>query len=445
MNAREAATNSQNLIIIGSQWGDEGKGKFVDIFTDIFDVVVRYQGGHNAGHTVIAGDQKYVLHLVPSGILREGKRCLIGNGLVVDPVALLQEMEFLRTRGIRFEGRFFISDRAHLILPYHRAVERIDETSRGAGAIGTTLRGIGPAYGDKNFRTGLRAGEIRDGENLRRRCLEFLRQKKEISGRDVAIDIPAVEWESFFDACAKLSPFLADTSLLLDQWRRQGARILFEGAQGTMLDVDHGTYPFVTSSSAAAGGAATGTGVPPHLLGGVVGVMKAYTTRVGAGPFPTELHDEVGQSLRQRGGEFGASTGRPRRCGWLDLFQMRYSCRVNGFHSILMTKLDVLDSLEQINVCIGYRLSGRDLESQPFSAVELAAVEPVYETLPGWKSRTAGLRRFEELPVPAKDYIRFINSFLEVETGMISTGPERTETILDPAANFIFSLFPREG
>jgi adenylosuccinate synthase len=432
-----------NLVIVGAQWGDEGKGKFVDIFTEHYDVVVRYQGGHNAGHTVIIGDAKYVLHLLPSGILHPQKLCAIGNGLVVDPSALMHEVDFLASLGIDVTGRLFISDRAQLILPWHRAVERADEAHRGHAAIGTTLRGIGPAYGDKYFRNGIRAGLARNDEMLRRQCARFLEFKRDLSpGVDPP---PESEWEEFYRSCGRMREYVADTSLLLHRWLNEDQRIIMEGAQGTMLDVEFGTYPFVTSSHSTAGGAAVGTGVPPHRLGLVVGIMKAYTTRVGAGPFPTELHDDAGQRLRQRGGEFGASTGRPRRCGWLDLFQMRYSCRINGFHSLLMTKLDVLDPFAEIPVCTGYRHRGEPLETMPDDVEVLQDVEPIYQILPGWNATTAGMQRMDDLPAAARRYIAFIEEFLGVELGMISTGPERRQTVLNPQAVHIHQALQPAG
>ena len=432
-----------NLLIVGSQWGDEGKGKFVDIFTDVFDVVVRYQGGHNAGHTIIVDDVKYVLHLLPSGIIRPDRLCVVGNGLVVDPVALLEEMDFIEARGVELDGRLFVSDRAHLILPVHRAIERADELSRGREAIGTTLRGIGPAYSEKYFRSGIRMGAIGNADTLRREIKLYLERKKELFRPEIVDDVPEDEWDAFFRACERIRTFVTDTSLLLEQWMKDGKRILMEGAQGTMLDVDHGTYPFVTSSHATAGGACIGTGLPPHRIGAVAGVMKAYTTRVGAGPFPTELDDATGEQLRRQGGEFGASTGRPRRCGWLDLFQMKYSCRINGFHTLLMTKLDVLDGLDRIQVCVGYRLDGRMLDSIPQDVADLERVEPVYEVLPGWQAETAGVRQFEDLPAAARSYVRFVQGFLGVEIGAVSTGPGRHETVIDPSAPQIQRILAR--
>lgn len=422
----------ENMVVIGSQWGDEGKGKFVDLLTDRFEVVVRYQGGHNAGHTVWVGQEKFVLHLIPSGILRPGKICVIGNGVVVDPAALVQEIDILAGKGISVAGRLFISDRAHLIHPYHRVLELRDEKSRGTHAIGTTLRGIGPAYGDKILRAGIRGADLRSPEGLRDRCREYLAMKAAFLGTDFAGLVPAGEWEDFYRAAERIQPLVADTSALLQRMMKEGARILFEGAQGTMLDVDFGTYPFVTSSSAAAGGAAAGAGVPPHRLGRVAGVMKAYTTRVGGGPFPTELMNETGQLLRERGGEYGASTGRPRRCGWLDLVQMRYSCRINGFHSLLLTKLDVLDSLRELQVCTGYRLNGRECTEVPAETGDLAAVTPVYRSFPGWCTATGRIRKLEDLPAAARRYLEYIEESLETEIGLISTGPERTETIINP-------------
>jgi len=433
----------ENLLIVGSQWGDEGKGKFVDIFTDHFDVVARYQGGHNAGHTILIDNEKYVLHLIPSGILRPDKLCVIGNGVVLDPVALVKEIDLLHERGISVAGRLFISDRAHLILPYHRAVERKDEDGRGHHAIGTTLRGIGPAYSDKFFRCGIRAGDVRDEDSLRIRCQHFRDQKSWFWGDGLAQQIPAQEWAEFYDACRLIRPFVADTALLIHQWQAAGKRILAEGAQGTMLDIDHGTYPFVTSSSATAGGAMTGLGVPPHFIGRIVGIMKAYTTRVGSGPFPTELQDETGRHLQERGAEFGASTGRPRRCGWLDLFQMQYSCRINGFHGLIITKLDVLDGLSSLRVCVGYRLDGHPLDGVPQSAETLGRVEPVWHDLPCWPGPTSHIRTFDQLPPEAVHYIRFIENFLQTEISLISTGPDRRATLQNPSANYISDILRR--
>ncbi|MBN2432962.1 MAG: adenylosuccinate synthase [Acidobacteria bacterium] len=433
----------ENLLIVGSQWGDEGKGKFVDIFTDHYDVVVRYQGGHNAGHTIIINGEKYVLHLIPSGILRPEKACVIGNGVVVDPVALVEEIDLLRERNISVDGRLFISDRAHLILPYHRAVERMDEGGRGHHAIGTTLRGIGPAYADKYFRCGIRVGEVCDEDNLRIRCQHFQDQKAWFWGDALQQVIPTEEWASFYEASRIIKPFVTDISMLIHQWHTAGKRFLMEGAQGTMLDIDHGTYPFVTSSNATAGGAVSGLGVSPHFIDRIVGIMKAYTTRVGSGPFPTELQDATGRHLQEQGAEFGASTGRPRRCGWLDLFQMKYSCRINGFHGLIMTKLDVLDGLDSVRICVGYQLDGRRLEGVPQSAEVMGRVEPVWQDMPGWQGRTREVRSFAELPTEAVDYIRFIEDFLQTEISLISTGPDRGATLENPSARNITGFLRR--
>ncbi len=426
-----------NLVIVGSQWGDEGKGKFVDLFTRHFDAVVRFQGGHNAGHTVWIGSEKTVLHLIPSGILHEGTLCAIADGVVLEPGALVAEMDMLASRGVRLEGRLFIGNRAHLILPTHRAMDGWSEELRGATAIGTTLRGIGPAYTDKAARTGVRAGALLDPARLRTLCEDASRHSHRLYGDGLNSRVSAEAWARFHADCLRLVPYVTDTAQLANDWIQSGKSVLFEGAQGAMLDVDYGTYPFVTSSHTAAAGAAVGSGVPAKNLGGVAGVLKAYTTRVGAGPFPTEETGPVGERIRQVGGEYGASTGRPRRCGWLDLFQMRYSAMINGFDTLLMTKMDVLDGFETLKVCTGYRLRGAALSSYPADAADLAEVESVYETLPGWASPTAGLREYAALPAEARQYIAFVSDFLKVELGMISTGPERDMTLVNPGAPFI--------
>jgi adenylosuccinate synthase len=421
-----------NLVVLGAQWGDEGKGKIVDLFSRNFDIVVRYQGGHNAGHTVRIGEKKFVLKLIPSGILRPGVKAVIGNGLVVDPAALIAEIEALKAVGVDVEGQLAISNRAHVIFPFHRLVEKISEGRADRVAIGTTSRGIGPCYEDKIGRRGIRMAEFVDRAGFSSQY-EALAEDKKILAAAFNIREP-LDFERIKEEYAKLAerirPMVCDTAVLLNGAIGEGKRVLFEGAQGTMLDVDHGTYPFVTSSSATAGGVSTGTGVPPTRLGGVLGVAKAYITRVGAGPFPTESLDEHGETLRRIGNEFGAVTGRPRRCGWFDVPLMRYTTMLNGFDSLAMTKLDVLDQMERIPVCMAYRVGGKLIEEMPPTSDGLQAVEPVYETLPGWVMPTAGITEYEKLPRKAREYVEFLEASSGVEIGCISTGPERDQTIL---------------
>jgi adenylosuccinate synthase len=427
-----------NVIILGSQWGDEGKGKIVDLFSDRFDIVARYQGGHNAGHTVFIGDRKYVLKLIPSGILRPGKKAVIGNGLVIDPAALLAEIETLEAAGVAVEGNLFISNRAHVLFPVHRMMEKMSEGRPGRVSIGTTSRGIGPCYEDKTGRRGIRVADLLDTAFFRTQYDSVMQEKVEIAkslGIYEELDLVRIrdEYEAF---AGRVRPMVCDTAVLLNQAIRDGRSVLFEGAQGTMLDIDHGTYPFVTSSSASAGGACTGTGVPPTRIAGIVGVSKAYITRVGGGPFPTEALDGAGERIRQRGNEFGAVTGRPRRCGWFDVPLLRYTADINGFDSIVVTKLDVLDEFETIPVCVGYRLGGRELSEMPPTVREIEQVEPVYECLPGWATSTFGISSYDELPARARDYLAFLESRTGVEVGCISTGPERNQTIVRAGSRF---------
>jgi adenylosuccinate synthase len=421
-----------NIIILGSQWGDEGKGKIVDLFSERFDIVARYQGGHNAGHTVFIGDKKFVLKLIPSGILRPGKKAVIGNGLVLDPAALLAEIETLESSGLDVKGNLAISNRAHVLFPAHRMMERLSEARPGRISIGTTSRGIGPCYEDKIARRGIRIADLLHREVFRPLFDGLMEEKVAIAktfGIYEELDLTRTrdEYEAFAE---RIRPMVCDTALLLNQAIRSGKRVLFEGAQGTMLDIDHGTYPFVTSSSASAGGASTGTGVPPTRIDGVVGVSKAYITRVGGGPFPTEARDGAGEQIRRRGNEFGAVTGRPRRCGWFDAPLLRYTATINGFDSLVVTKLDVLDEFDAIQVCVGYRCSGTEIAEMPPLVADMEKVEPVYECLPGWKSATFGLTSYEQLPAAARDYLAFLESQTGVEIGSISTGPERNQTIV---------------
>ena len=422
----------QNVIVLGAQWGDEGKGKVVDLFAEHFDVVARYQGGHNAGHTVYIGEKKFVLKLIPSGILRPGVAAVIGNGVVVDLAALLEEMHMLEAAGIDVKSQLRISNRAHVIFPFHRLVEKMSEARENRVAIGTTSRGIGPCYEDKIGRRGIRVADLFEPETFRLLYDTLVEDKKALAATfNIHDTVDYAEIRKQYEANAELiRPLVCDTAAFLADAMAKGKRILFEGAQGTMLDVDHGTYPFVTSSSAAAGGASSGTGVPPTKIDGVIGVSKAYITRVGAGPFATESHDGGGEMLRREGKEFGAVTGRPRRCGWFDIPLLRYTGMVNGFDTLLITKLDVLDQLEEIPVCVGYRLHGKDITEMPATHRALEAIEPVYQMLPGWHTSTRGTTRYEDLPEKAKAYLQFLEDRTGIEVGGVSTGPERSETII---------------
>ena len=420
-----------NLCVLGAQWGDEGKGKIVDLLTPNFGVVARYQGGHNAGHTVYVNGQKFVLHLCPSGILHPGVMCLIGNGVVIDPHALFSELDHLASIGVAIGGRLLVSDKAHLILPYHREIELLAEARRGERKIGTTSRGIGPAYEDKIGRRGVRVGDLADQSNdgpLVGAVRENVAARNRLVGnadltwQDVVADLRKV-W-------TRLQPLVTDVSLYLHRAMAEGRSVMFEGAQGTMLDIDHGTYPFVTSSNATAGGAATGLGVGPRAIEAVLGVAKAYTTRVGAGPLPTELTGEMGERLRETGQEYGASTGRPRRCGWFDAVAVRYAARVNGLDALAITKLDVLDGLPDLQVCTAYRCNGSTVTEMPGDTAQLAACQPVYETLPGWTRPTKGITTFGDLPAEARRYIHRLEEISGVKAAIVSTGSERDHTIV---------------
>ena len=423
------------IAVIGAQWGDEGKGKIVDLLAERFDVVVRYQGGHNAGHSVQIGDKSFVLHLLPSGIVHEGKTCVLGNGMVIDPKAFFEEADRLMAQGVSVTPeRVKVSSRAHLILPYHRALDHTSEERLGNEKVGTTLRGIGPAYEDKAGRRGLRVADALVPEVMRSRIERNLEDANRII---VAYGGEPLEAKSIIDETTamieRLAPFVTDTTHFLNVAAARGRTILLEGAQATLLDVDHGTYPFVTSSSTVIGGALVGTGLAPKHLTGVLGIVRIYTTRVGEGPFPTEMLEseaELGQLIRERGREYGASTGRPRRCGWFDAFATRYAAEINGFSSVALTKLDVLDALDEIKVCVGYNLTGKKCESLPSVSQDLRRVEPVYETLPGWKSSTLGITDLSELPRFAREYINFLSNHIGVEIGLVSTGPERSQTII---------------
>ncbi len=421
------------IVVVGAQWGDEGKGKVVDYLAGSFDYIARCAGGHNAGHTVIFDGHRFILQLIPCGALRPGKQAVIGSGLVVDPAALVAELDTLARAGIAVTGRLHLSNRAHLIFPYHRQMEKAAEAARGADKIGTTSRGIGPAYEDKMARQGLRVCDLMDPEVFRGKLARVLREKSAIcqAAYGVPLDVAGM-LEEYLALGERIRDFVADTSALLNAALDAGKSVLFEGAQGTMLDIDHGTYPYVTSSNATAGGACTGLGVSPTRIRGVVGVTKAYTTRVGSGPFPTEMPDLEASEVRDRGREYGAVTGRPRRCGWLDLAILRYAVMLNGIDSLVVTKLDVFDTQREIQVCTGYRYRGAPIREMPAAAEQLAQVTPVYRALPGWCSSTYGIRDATALPQAARDYLQFISDELGVEIGMISTGPERAATIVSP-------------
>ena len=419
-------------MIVGAQWGDEGKGKIVDVLSESFQMVARYAGGHNAGHTVIINGKKFILQLVPCGVLRPGCRSVIGNGVVLDPLAFLKEVGALREAGVKVDGNLFVSNRAHVILPYHRMIELAAENAPGRVKIGTTSRGIGPAYEDKMGRRGLRVADLLDLTLLKKHIENAVREKNMIAhalfnSEPVDADKMYVEYAQ---AAEKIAPFVADTAVLLNQALDSGESILFEGAQGTMLDIDHGTYPFVTSSSATSGGAVTGTGIAPNKIESVIGITKAYCTRVGEGPFPTEDHGATGDNLRKRGNEYGAVTGRPRRTGWIDLPLLRYSGMINGTSWLVVTKLDVLDDLAEIPVCVGYKIDGKPTIEAPAHASGYEKIECIYETLPGWKSSTEGITQYDKLPKAAQAYLTFIAKETGAKVGMISTGPDRDHTIL---------------
>ena len=422
-----------NLAVLGSQWGDEGKGKIVDLLTPNFSTVARSQGGHNAGHTVYVDGRKFVLHLIPSGILHAGVTCIIGNGVVVDPDALFKEVDELAQGGIEVAGRLLVSDRAHLILPYHRELDVLSEARRGERKIGTTSRGIGPAYEDKAGRRGIRLIDLLgDRDALAQEVRENVR------ARNRMIKESTLDWKPVLDQLLvhgeRLRPWVTDTSIVLAATMSAGERVLFEGAQATLLDIDHGTYPFVTSSNATAGGICAGLGVPPKAVGSALGVAKAYTTRVGEGPMPTELSGDTADRLRESGQEYGASTGRPRRCGWFDAVVVRYSVRINGLDALALTKLDVLDGLPEVRVCTGYRVGDRVLTEFPADLRLLAAAEPQYETLPGWSSPTRGVTVFDRLPREAQRYVRRLEEVSGVPCAIVSTGSDRAETIIPPGS-----------
>jgi adenylosuccinate synthase len=420
-----------NIAVLGAQWGDEGKGKIVDLLAPHFSIVARYQGGHNAGHTVLVGGRTFVLRLVPSGILHPGITCVIGNGVVVDPPALFAEIDQLEAVGVDVGDRIVISSRAHLILPYHRELDVFAEARRGDRKIGTTSRGIGPAYEDKIGRRGIRVGDLGDPAPAVP-VADLVREN--VEARNRLLPDSHADWRAVLDqllaAWARLRPWVRDVSHFLAEARRAGRRALYEGAQGTMLDIDHGTYPYVTSSNGTIGGVCTGLGIGPRAIDGVLGVTKAYTTRVGDGPFPTELTGETGERLRRAGREFGAVTGRPRRCGWFDAVVARYAVRVNGLDAMALTKLDVLDGFDEIRVCTAYRYGQGEIVEFPAELGVVSACEPIYETLAGWPAPAAGIRRFEDLPVEARRYVERLEALVGVPAALVATGPDRDDTIL---------------
>lgn len=422
-----------NVVVVGAQWGDEGKGKVVDIYTEYADDIVRYQGGNNAGHTLVVGNEKVVLHLIPSGILHEGKRCIIGNGVVLDPEVFIREITKLKESGrIKDDACLLLSESLHIIMPYHKCIDIAREAKSGDKKIGTTGRGIGPCYEDKIGRRGIRLMDLIDLDTFARKLKEYLVEKNFILEQFLgeppcSYDEIFAEYQGYADV---LRRYVADTALILNNDLESGKKALFEGAQGTLLDVDHGTYPFVTSSSTCSGGACTGSGVSPRKINEIIGISKAYVTRVGSGPFPTELLEETGEKLRQIGGEFGATTGRPRRCGWFDAMVIRYSVRVNGLTGIALTKLDVLSGFDTIKVCTGYTYNGKALETLPSSLEIFEKCQPVYEELPGWGQDITGASTFEELPPKAQSYVRRLEELAGCQIVMVSVGPRRDQSII---------------
>lgn len=422
---------SNGVLVLGTQWGDEGKGKIVDLLTEQADLVVRFQGGHNAGHTLVIGDEKTVLHLIPSGVLRDNTICAIGNGVVLSLEALFSEMDTLSARGIPVEERVIISAACPLILPYHVAIDQAREIAAGKNAIGTTGRGIGPAYEDKVARRAIRVHDLYDLQQFNQKLLAACAHHNAVLEQHGCESVDAqLIMEQVTHYAARLLPLVKDVPGIIEQHRKAGRPILFEGAQGTLLDVDHGTYPFVTSSNTVSGAACCGSGCGPHTIDYVLGITKAYTTRVGSGPFPTELMDEVGEELGERGHEFGATTGRQRRCGWFDAVAVRRSCIVNGVSGICLTKLDVMDTLNTLKICTSYKLNGQSMDYPPTGGDFIGNCEPVYEEMPGWESNTAGVTKFQELPANAQAYIKRLEELVEVPVHIISTGPERTENVV---------------
>ena len=418
-----------NIVVVGTQWGDEGKGRVIDLLARKVDAVVRYQGGSNAGHTVVVDGEKFVFHLIPSGILHPGKKAIIANGVVIDPEQLLKEIKDLKERGIPVEKNLYISANAHVVMPYHKDVEKWEESLRGKGKIGTTGRGIGPAYVDKVARRGIRMGDLLERKTLE----EKLNLNLKIYGNLLGISYSKEEiLEKFLEFGKKLKKYITDTSLLIYRLMEEGKDILFEGAQGTLLDIDHGTYPYVTSSNASAAGVCTGCGISPRSITKVIGVAKAYTTRVGEGPFPTELKDEIGTLLQERGNEYGATTGRPRRCGWFDGVALRYATRINGLDELILTKLDILDKLDKVKICVAYRYKGKVIQDFPNRFVMWRECEPVYEEMDGWKEDTSKVTSYKDLPDAARKYIKKIEEIGKVPIRLLSVGPQREEMFTAP-------------
>ena len=420
------------LVVVGAQWGDEGKGKIIDLLTERADVVARYQGGHNAGHTVVVGEEEFILHLIPSGILHTGKMCIIGNGVVVDPAALLEEMDGLIKRRIRFTESLLISKNAHLIMPYHKALDIASEKLKGNKKIGTTGRGIGPAYADKINRKGIRMADLLDPAGFRDKLAANTGEANFLLERYYKAPLVPLDqvYEEYLGYATRLKRYIADTGIVLNDAIRRGKKVLAEGAQGTHLDVDHGTYPFVTSSSPAAGGACTGLAIGPTTITEVMGIVKAYTTRVGSGPFPTEQENALGELLRSRGREYGATTGRARRCGWADALIIRHAVRVNGMTSAAITKLDILDTLDELKICVGYKYKGKLYEEMPSELAVLEKGTPQYITMPGWKQTTIGIKKYDDLPKKARSYVEKLCRLSGVKPAIISTGARRDETII---------------
>lgn len=420
-----------NTCLVGLQWGDEGKGKIIDILTESFDIIVRYQGGSNAGHTIVIDGEKFVLHLIPSGILRKNKSCVIGNGVVLDPLQLLQEIDELRGKNIEVGGNLHISELAHLVFPYHKKLDEYSEGEKGGEKIGTTRRGIGPCYADKMARSGIRVSDLFCPEYFKQRLKQVVDEKNRIFVHLHGAD--ELSWKEIYDEylgyAERIKPFVCQAIEFMDKAIKAKKRILFEGAQGALLDVDFGTYPFVTSSTVVASGAASGTGISPRHIHKVLGIMKAYTTRVGNGPFPTELTDKTGEHLREKGCEYGATTGRPRRCGWFDAVSVKHSIMVNGADSVVMTKLDVLDNQKTIKLCVGYKIDGKEHKYFPADLVAWKEYEPVYEELPGWQEDTSKMRNAKDIPSRASDYIKRLEKILDVKIEMLSVGPDRGQII----------------
>jgi adenylosuccinate synthase len=421
-----------NVVVVGAQWGDEGKGKVVDIYTEFADDVVRYQGGNNAGHTLVVGEEKVILHLIPSGVLHAGKRCIIGNGVVLDPEVFIREITNLKAKGrLQDDSCLLLSESLHIIMPYHKRIDIAREAQSGDKKIGTTGRGIGPTYEDKIGRRGIRLMDLLDPEAFPRKLKGALEEKNMLLEK--LLGEKPFTFEEIYDEYSKyaevLKRYVADTSLVLYRDIKTGKRILFEGAQGTLLDVDHGTYPFVTSSSTCTGGACTGTGVSPRDINEIIGISKAYVTRVGEGPFPTELLEETGEKMRQAGNEFGSTTGRPRRCGWFDAVVIRYAVRVNGLTGIALTKLDVLNDFDTIRICTGYEYNGQRIDEIPAKLEVFANCKPIYEEMPGWKSDISGIRNFADLPENARNYVKRLEELAGCQIVMVSVGPRRDQTI----------------